>query len=781
MKKTLSILLSIITLLSVFILPTSVSAEDDFGEIDVNNAVAISVSSKQYKIDNLVFTKNNNTTKLYIITVKETGVYRLYTKSDETMYINGQLYKSSDLDNYIKAGKKNYTGDYVLSVDITYYMKKGETYFLKIFRNDSSQNDKEFSFIAEKQDDMIAKDGIIYRTKDNGYIAYDNYLSKNIDLSFPETVNGLPVIGTEEYSFAGCKYINSVTFSSKCKIVNSNSFERCYNLKNVKLSDCVENIRDRAFKDTQIKSIYLPKNIKGITALHCMNNLETITVSSDNPNYVVMNNVLFSKDKKTLSAYPEGRTDKIYNIPDGVETIGKYAFRYSSIGKVNFPSSVKNIAYDAFYDSVKLSEVNLNQGIVNIDEYAFYKCVGLSYINLPSSIENIGIYCFDKTSIRNIIIPEKVKSISRTIVDDCYELDTVVFKNSNIEIINTYLPLKFKNIIAESGSTAEQYANKYNINFISSTIPDGKECTNHYFIEDKCVKVPDCMNYGIYTTKCAICGASGKEKKVKATFHIFSNDICSKCGIVEDNTQFLQLNQHSRTAIPMPVKNKVYSEFNIVYTTKNSGNYKLTLDNISDKIILQCVIIGTNKYNRYEQKYIRTSNFDVDFYLEKNEQITFYIKCLDAGNDYTYYEPIRIGYKLTCTHMYKNNVVKPTYTAEGYTIHKCTTCGHRYKNNKKAKLKLNMPTGLSLKSGKKSLIVSYKKVTKATGYQIQYSLNKNFKSAKNIKITKNNITKKTITKLKSNKKYYVRLRSYIIENKKTIYSSFTNCKNVKVK
>nr|WP_294669132.1 hypothetical protein [uncultured Ruminococcus sp.] len=43
MKRTLSILLSIITLLSVFILPTSVSADDNFDEVDTKNAIAVTV------------------------------------------------------------------------------------------------------------------------------------------------------------------------------------------------------------------------------------------------------------------------------------------------------------------------------------------------------------------------------------------------------------------------------------------------------------------------------------------------------------------------------------------------------------------------------------------------------------------------------------------------------------------------------------------------------------------------------------------------------------------
>ncbi len=65
-------------------------------------------------------------------------------------------------------------------------------------------------------------------------------------------------------------------------------------------------------------------------------------------------------------------------------------------------------------------------------------------------------------------------------------------------------------------------------------------------------------------------------------------------------------------------------------------------------------------------------------------------------------------------------------------------------------------------AGKKKAVVRWKKQTKSTtGYQIQYSTDKKFrKGNKTVIIKKNKTTSKTITKLKSKKKYYVRIRTY---------------------
>lgn len=97
------------------------------------------------------------------------------------------------------------------------------------------------------------------------------------------------------------------------------------------------------------------------------------------------------------------------------------------------------------------------------------------------------------------------------------------------------------------------------------------------------------------------------------------------------------------------------------------------------------------------------------------------------------------------------------------------------KNNKKVKV-------ASAKAGKKSVKVTWKKVKGIKGYQIQYSTNKKFKKGnKTITIKSTKSTSATIKKLKSKKKYYVRMRTYKIVNGKKVYSAWSKAKSVKVK
>lgn len=87
-----------------------------------------------------------------------------------------------------------------------------------------------------------------------------------------------------------------------------------------------------------------------------------------------------------------------------------------------------------------------------------------------------------------------------------------------------------------------------------------------------------------------------------------------------------------------------------------------------------------------------------------------------------------------------------------------------------------------LSKGKKKFTVTWAKVSGVKGYQIQYSSNKKFKkNNKSVTVTKQKTTKATVKKLKSKKKYYVRVRTYKTVNGKKIYSSWSKVKSVKTK
>jgi hypothetical protein len=87
----------------------------------------------------------------------------------------------------------------------------------------------------------------------------------------------------------------------------------------------------------------------------------------------------------------------------------------------------------------------------------------------------------------------------------------------------------------------------------------------------------------------------------------------------------------------------------------------------------------------------------------------------------------------------------------------------------------------SVKTYKKALKVYWEKASKVSGYQLQYSLKKNFKGAKTKTIKKASKTSLTIKKLMRKKKYYIRIRTYKKVGKKTYQSSWSKRKAEKTK
>ena len=89
--------------------------------------------------------------------------------------------------------------------------------------------------------------------------------------------------------------------------------------------------------------------------------------------------------------------------------------------------------------------------------------------------------------------------------------------------------------------------------------------------------------------------------------------------------------------------------------------------------------------------------------------------------------------------------------------------------------------GLKLKAGKKKVTVTYKKVSGATSYRVTYSTSKKFKKAKTVTVKSGKTVKKTISKLKSKKTYYVKVCAVKKVKGKNYTGKWSAAKCVKVK
>ena len=122
-------------------------------------------------------------------------------------------------------------------------------------------------------------------------------------------------------------------------------------------------------------------------------------------------------------------------------------------------------------------------------------------------------------------------------------------------------------------------------------------------------------------------------------------------------------------------------------------------------------------------------------------------------------------------HSFTSTVVKPTETAQGYTLHTCTKCGYSYKDNYTPALKPTELTGVKVKTqGTNSLTLAWDKNASAKGYIIEQY--KGGKWTQIAKTSSNTAVTYTVNGLAADTTYTFRIKAYAISGESEIYSDY---------
>ena len=243
--------------------------------------------------------------------------------------------------------------------------------------------------------------------------------SNCVNLCSVNMADGVTSIGTN--AFALCRALETIELPSTVKSIGKATFGLCEKLSNVSIGKNVTNIDDKAFwLCEELKSITIPQSVThiGNGVFSSCRKLNSILVDEDNLDYSSIDGVLFNKNKTELVAYPIGKIESVYNIPNGVVNIREYAF----------------------YDSENLTSITIPNGVVSICEYAFFSCDGITSITLPNTVEKIGRASFyDCKSLNFVKMSECILSIEDVAFVGC-DLKTITLPNSIKTIGRCALP-----------------------------------------------------------------------------------------------------------------------------------------------------------------------------------------------------------------------------------------------------------------------------------------------------------------------------------------------------
>lgn len=160
-------------------------------------------------------------------------------------------------------------------------------------------------------------------------------------------------------------------------------------------------------------------------------NIEYIEITPDNPWYTSQDGIVYTSDMTYLVRCPISMTGKIV-IPDGVKTIGAYAFANCRVDEVVIPDSVTEVGPGIFNQSW-IKKYTLGKGMLYIGESMFYACRRLDEIKIPSHIKHIKSRAFERVDCTNITIEEGVEKID----ENAFAFNT----NNDFEV---RLPLSIK-------------------------------------------------------------------------------------------------------------------------------------------------------------------------------------------------------------------------------------------------------------------------------------------------------------------------------------------------
>lgn len=200
-----------------------------------------------------------------------------------------------------------------------------------------------------------------YNIEDGG-VVITGYHGDDECVVIPAEIDGLPVRTIGLMAFTSLD-ISGVIIPDSVTTIEFFSFFECCSLEYVSIPSSVENI---------------------VGNFICCEKLDNFCVDERNLNYTAVDGVIFSKDKKTLAAVPGGRTS--YEIPDGTETVGAFAFEGCELlESVTIPDSVTTIGYEAFAGCSALERINIPRNVADIEQPGFASCEKLTAITVDKN------------------------------------------------------------------------------------------------------------------------------------------------------------------------------------------------------------------------------------------------------------------------------------------------------------------------------------------------------------------------------------------------------------
>ena len=400
-------------------------------------------------------------------------------------YLNGIYYNFSATEATVTYGDNGYSGNVVIPESVTY---NGNSYIVK-------------------------------------YIDWDAFYG-NTDLRAITFPSSLQDIGP--HAFKGCTGLTSLTIPGNVKSLSSDAFSGCSGLKTVEICDGVKLIGEGAFNScTSLEYISIPNSVSTIDGPFLSGSTGKLYINCDIPGTTFpggsifadtrptgpfsgsnITEVVIGKDVKNIGPAPfsygpqlaslkveeentvfDSREDcngiiktstnqlvvgcDLTRIPNGITSIGAYAFADCAFTSFTIPSGIYIIGEKAFL-GCKLNSISFPTTVNTIGNQAFYECSNLTSVVFPSSLKLIENRAFSRcTQLCNVTFPENINAIVTQKVHDGFSYDDgqlvmgdYVFESCTSLPVEDNLRYADKYLVEAVNQEASSYSIRSNTKFI---------------------------------------------------------------------------------------------------------------------------------------------------------------------------------------------------------------------------------------------------------------------------------------------------------------------------
>ena len=638
------------------------------------------------------------------------------------------------------------------------------------------------------------------------------------------------VKNVENNAFTNCTSLTKVNIPDTVDSIGNSAFSGCTNLIEVHLPDKLKETASDTFS-----------GCKKLTAINFPSTLTTIGNSAFSgceslPEAILPSGV----EKIETNAFKNCKAMKKAVVPDTVSSIGSSAFYgCEALADITLGSKLKKIESQTFYGCTVLPSIVLPYNVTTIGDSAFVNCTKLTQITVPRNTTSIASNAFSYPKKMTMYGPSDcyaqtyasgkgIKYVTQDIHATSVSLD-ITEKTAehydDFQLTATIAPLNFTDAVVWTSSNEEVatvsdtgYVEICGVGTAVITVTAGNvkaACKITVpqlidwieFDEDEIelkagqtyqlkpyISPSDATNkklkYTSSDTKVAEVSASGRvtarsegEAKIRAAATDGSDEyaVCyvtvtgkaKVTGITLDRTS-AEVKRGEKLTLNVTVSPSYASNKKVVW---KSANTKIATVDANGSVTAKApgrtkITVTSSENSSYQASCTVTVPYKITYKLNKGKN--------NASNPSTYY-----GKKVTLKNPSRKGYAFAGWYTDAKFKKKITSISNSAKSDyilyaKWTKVKVAKASLTSAKNSKsKQILLKYKKVSGAKGYEISYSTNKKFKKV----VTKKNTAKTsyTISKLKKGKIYYVRIRAYRMDSTgKKVYGKYSSMKKVKV-